>query len=196
MCLTPLDQRRTTVCFFAVITACILHIFHSNQSFKKKVLLAKFSRRKKTDHLGLSSFTSKLLQSFFPLHTKNPTFFCFLFLYGVFFCFICMVYQTLTTESWVFRLFCVVFRAGSLDLWVCAYVLAQLSYAYLPPCHSAHSSAPVHMELCVWESELCRGWYIFRQLMHYGEWRWARLNVNCWYVEGSGPVLPRPYVLA
>lgn len=70
MCLTPLDQRRTTVCFLAVITACILHIFHSNQSFKKKVLLAKFSRRKKTDHLGLSSF--------FPQNTKRHFFvFCF-----------------------------------------------------------------------------------------------------------------------
>lgn len=85
MCLTPLDQRRTTVCFLAVITACILHIFHSNQSFKKKVLLPKFSRRKKTDHLGLSSFTSKLLQSFFPLHTKKPTFFLFFVSLWVFF---------------------------------------------------------------------------------------------------------------
>lgn len=165
------------------------------KALKKKSSAGKIQSRKKTDHLGLSSFTSKLLQSFFSLAHKKA-FFCFLFLYGFFFCFTCMVYQTLTTESWVFRLFCVVFRAGSLDLWVCAYVLAQLSYAYLPPCHSAHSSAPVHMELWVWESELCRGWYIFRQLMHYGEWRWERLNVNCWYVEGSGPVLPRPFVLA
>lgn len=81
MCLTPLDQRRTTVCFLAVITACILHIFHSNQSFKKKVLLAKFSRRKKTDHLGLSSFTSKLLQSFFPRTQKG------IFLFFVSLCF-------------------------------------------------------------------------------------------------------------
>lgn len=196
MCLTPLDQRRTTVCFLAVITACILHIFHGNQSLKKKKFCWQNSVAKENGSFRIVKFYFQITAKVFFPRTQKGIFFCFLFLYGFFFCFTCMVYQTLTTESWVFRLFCVVFRAGSLDLWVCAYVLALLSYAYLPPCHSAHSSAPVHMELCVWESELCRGWYIFRQLMHYGEWRWERLNVNCWYVEGSGPVLPRPFVLA
>ena len=79
---------------------------------------------------------------------------------------------------------------------------AQLSCAYLPVslcthrCVHALSCLWACVHVCVWESELCRGWYIFRQLMHYGECRWERLNVNCWYVEGSGPISPKPFVLA
>lgn len=77
MCLTPLDQRRTTVCFLAVITACILHIFHSNQSFKKKSSAGKIQSAKENGSFRIVKFYFQITAKFFSLAHKKTHIFLF-----------------------------------------------------------------------------------------------------------------------
>lgn len=54
------------------------------KALKKKSSAGKIQSRKKTDHLGLSSFTSKLLQKFFSLAHKKVFFLFFVSLWVFF----------------------------------------------------------------------------------------------------------------
>lgn len=54
------------------------------KALKKKSSAGKIQSRKKTDHLGLSSFTSKLLQSFFFPRTQKGIFLLFVSLWVFF----------------------------------------------------------------------------------------------------------------
>lgn len=84
MCLTPLDQRRTTVCFLAVITACILHIFHGNQSFKKKKFCWQNSVAKENGSFRIVKFYFQITAKFFFPRTQKGIFLFFVSLWVFF----------------------------------------------------------------------------------------------------------------